>query len=50
MNASVETVESLWSYCTANQRVIPRDWNRLYNVLANKKQKPSGGREPSLPL
>lgn len=50
MNEPVETVESLWNYCTANKRVVPRDWNSLYNMLANKRQKPSGGWEPSLPL
>jgi hypothetical protein len=46
----METFETLWKYCTANNRVIPRDWNKLYNLLKNKKQKPTGGWEPSLPL
>lgn len=50
MSALPETCESLWSYCTAEQRVIPRDWPKLYNMLANKRQKPSGGLTPSLPL
>ena len=45
-----ETFESLWGYCTANKRAIPRDWNKFYQLLANKRQKPSGGWEPSLPL
>lgn len=47
---SMETFETLWQYCTENHRVIPRDWNKFYNLLNNKKQKSSGGWEPSLPL
>jgi hypothetical protein len=46
----METFETLWQYCTENNRAIPRDWNKFYNLLKNKKQKPSGGWEPSLPL
>ncbi len=46
----METFETLWQYCLENNRVIPTDWNGLYNRLKNKKQKPSGGWEPSLPL
>lgn len=45
-----ESFDSLWAYCTDNKRAIPRDWNRLYKKLANRRQKPSGGWEPSLPL
>lgn len=45
-----ETFDALWKYCTADKRVIPRDWNRLYQMLVNKRQKPSGGWEPPLPL
>lgn len=47
---SEETLESLWTYCTAQNRIIPRDWNRLYNLLHNKRQKAGGGWEPPLPL
>jgi hypothetical protein len=50
MSEATETFDSLWEYCTANKRAIPRDWNKLYKMLANKHQKPSGGWEPSLPL
>lgn len=46
----METFETLWQYYTENRRVIPRDWNKFYNLLQNKKQKPLGGWEPSLPL
>lgn len=46
----METFETLWEYCTANKRVIPKDWNKLYEMLKNKKRKQSGGWEPSLPL
>lgn len=46
----METIDGLWAYCQDNNRAIPRDWNRLYKMLANTRQKPSGGWEPSLPL
>lgn len=46
----MENFESLWKYCQKNNRAIPKDWNRLYNKLKNKRQKSSGGWEPSLPL
>lgn len=29
---------------------MPREWNRLFEILKNKQQKPSGGWEPPLPL
>ena len=29
---------------------MPRQWSRLYELLNNKRQKPSGGWEPPLPL
>lgn len=45
-----ESLDSLWSYCTQKDRVIPRDWNKLYKMLANRRQLPSGGWEPPLPL
>jgi hypothetical protein len=50
MSESPETFESLLDYCIANGRAIPRDWHKLYEMLANKRQKPSGGWTPSLPL
>lgn len=50
MIEALETFESLWSYCTSGQRVVPRDWQQLYDMLANKRRKPSGGWTPSLPL
>lgn len=50
MTKSYETFDTLWAYCSSNNRVIPRDWHRFYKMLANKKQKPSGGWEPPLPL
>lgn len=46
----METFQTLWEYCCSNNRVIPRDWNKLYQMLKNTRQKPSGGWEPSLPL
>jgi hypothetical protein len=50
MTASPETFASLWARCSANNRVIPREWQKLYGMLADKRQKPSGGWEPPLPL
>lgn len=50
MSQLPETFESLWNYCTSNGRAIPRDWHKLYEMLANKRQKPSGGWTPSLPM
>jgi len=47
---SDESFEALWSFCASNDRVIPRDWYKLYKMLANKRQMSSGGMEPSLPL
>jgi len=46
----METFETLWQYCTSNNRVFPREWNKLYNLLNNKKQKQAGGWEPPLPI
>ena len=46
----METFETLWEYCSSNNRVIPKNWNKLYQMLVNKKQKSSGGWEPPLPL
>jgi hypothetical protein len=50
MTTSPETFNSFWAYCSANGRAIPRDWQRLYEMLAEKKRKPSGGWGPPLPL
>ena len=45
-----EGLDSLWSYCNQKGRVVPKDWNRLYKMLANTYQLPSGGWVPALPL
>lgn len=45
-----EDLASLWEYCTQKERVVPRNWNKLYKMLANRRQLPSGGWEPALPL
>jgi TPR repeat protein len=45
-----EDLDSLWSYCNQKERVVPRDWNKFYKMLANRRQLPSGGWEPALPL
>lgn len=48
----METFETLWEYCTSNNRVVPQPikWNDLYGMLKNKRHTSSAGREPSLPL
>lgn len=46
----IETLDTLWEYCIENNRAIPKDWQQFYELLKNKKQKPSGGWEPSLSL
>ena len=45
-----EDLATLWAYCTQKERVVPRDWNKLYKMLVNRRQLPSGGWEPALPL
>jgi hypothetical protein len=52
MSDTPETFDSLWAYCTANNRLVPmpQQWNQLYGMLKNTRQKPSGGWEPPLPL
>lgn len=45
-----ESFEVLWRICTENSRVVPKRWDKLYKMLANKRQLPSGGWEPPLPL
>ena len=49
MSDPPEAFEPLWAYCTANGRAIPRDWQKLYGLLVNKRQNASGGWTPSLP-
>ena len=50
MAESSESLESLWAYCSADRRVIPRDWQKVYEMLASKRQLATGGWEPPLPL
>jgi hypothetical protein len=45
-----EDLESLWSYCNQNGRVVPKEWNKFYKMLANTYQLPSGSWVPALPL
>ena len=47
-----ETIETIWEYCTSNNRLCPKPikWRDLFVMLKDKKQIPSGGWEPSLPL
>jgi hypothetical protein len=49
---SPETFDSLWTYCTAVNRLVPmpQKWNELYGLLKNTRQKSSGGWNPPLPL
>jgi len=47
-----ETFDSLWAYRIQNKRLVPAppEWADLHGMLANTKQKLSGGWEPSAPL
>lgn len=47
-----ETMDTLWEYCTMNERAIPCPmvWNELYEMLKGKHQNASGKWEPPLPL
>jgi hypothetical protein len=49
---TAESLDSLWTYCTADNRLVPlpTQWNQLYGMLKNTHQMPSGGWEPPLPL
>lgn len=49
---SQETLESLWAFCTQDGRLVPMppQWAQLYERLRNTRQRPTGGREPALPL
>src|SRR4051812_32078617 len=48
---SAECFDSLWSYCTANDRVcpMPQRWSELFEMLKEKKREGAGWR-PGLPL
>ena len=37
----METFKTLWKYCTDNKRIVPKEWNKLYKRLKNKKISPS---------
>jgi hypothetical protein len=52
MNADSTTYDSLSDYCTANKRLVPMppQWNQLFGLLKNTRQKPSGSWEPPLSL
>ena len=52
MSIDTETFDSLWAYCTENNRMVPmpQEWTTLHGMLANRRQKTSGGWEPPLPL
>lgn len=48
---STESFDSLWSYCTANDRVcpMPQRWNELFQKLKDTRRAGNGW-EPALPL
>jgi hypothetical protein len=50
MTMEIETFDSLWAYCIANERLVPMpsEWTELHGLLADTPQKPSGGMESSL--
>jgi hypothetical protein len=52
MSRDAETLEALWAYCTAENRLVPMppQWSDLYGMLEGTRQKPTGEWEPPLPL
>jgi len=48
----VESLESLKAFCAEHNRAVPMppEWNRLFEMLTNKRRTPTGGWEPALPL
>ncbi|MEF8754707.1 MAG: hypothetical protein V5B60_12365 [Accumulibacter sp.] len=52
MSNTAAAYDALWAECTANNRLVPMppQWSRLYGMLKNPRQKPSGGWEPPAPL
>ena len=48
---NTETFETLWEYCTRNNRVcpMPPKWNDMYGMLDNTKRV-GAGFEPPIPL
>ena len=52
MSDTAAAFDALWVDCTANNRLVPMppQWTKLYGLLKNTRQKPSGGWEPPLPL
>ena len=52
MSGTAIAFDALWADCTANHRLVPMppQWNQLYGLLKNTRQKPAGGWEPPLPL
>lgn len=47
---SQDSFEALWAYCQHNQRIVPRDWLRLYRKLWNRRIGDEGRPEPPMPL
>ena len=43
------SLSNLIDFCKSNNRIVPRDWYKLYKMLPNQKRK-GGGWDPSLPL
>ena len=42
--------DSLWAYCKANNRLLPKDWGTFYYVLAYKEQDARGNWAPPIPI
>ncbi len=52
MNTLSGKAEALLGYCKENGRICPQpqQWDRLWKLLPDRKQRPSGGWTPPLPL
>jgi len=47
-----ESLQSLFEYCTSNNRLVPMpaEWSQLHSMLKDQRRNPEGGWIPPAPL
>ena len=47
-----ESLQSLFEYCNANNRLVPMppEWSQLHSMLKDQRRNPEGGLVPPAPL
>ena len=47
-----ESLQTLWEYCTSNNRLVPMppEWSQLHGMLKDQRRNPEGGWIPPAPL